>query len=134
MEESWFGVALSAKTYIQNVIPKVENLFGKVFKPIEKHMSEGCHSEMDDSPLCNEEDVAKYRFMICCCVWMINLGRFDISFAIFDMSRFNTLTREGHVKAAKIILSYLKTFAKGRIIVDTTYPDDSIYPIKDHPN
>ena len=42
--------------------------------------------------------------------------------------------REGHLKAVKRILSYLKTFPKGRIIVDTTYPDHSIYPIEDHPN
>jgi hypothetical protein len=36
--EAWknqgLGIALSAKTYIQNVIPKFEPLFGKDFKPI----------------------------------------------------------------------------------------------------
>ena len=42
--------------------------------------------------------------------------------------------REGHFKAVKIILAHLKTFPKGRIIVDTTYPDHSIYHIDDHPN
>jgi hypothetical protein len=35
--ESWknkgLGLALSAKTYIQNVIPKFEGLFGKEFMP-----------------------------------------------------------------------------------------------------
>ena len=38
------------------------------------------------------------------------------------------------MKAVKRILSYLKTFPKGRIIVDTTYPDHSVYPIEDHLN
>jgi hypothetical protein len=41
--ESWknqgLGLALSAKTYIQNVIPKFEGLFGKEFKPIKTPMS-----------------------------------------------------------------------------------------------
>jgi hypothetical protein len=34
-------LAISSKTYIQNVIPKFEGLFGKEFKPIKIPMSEG---------------------------------------------------------------------------------------------
>jgi hypothetical protein len=44
------------------------------------------------------------------------------------------LPREGHLKAVKRILSYLKTFPKERVIIDTSYPDDSVYPVKDHSN
>jgi hypothetical protein len=36
------------------------------------------------------------------------------------MSRFNMLPRKGHLKAVQRILSYLKTFPKGRVIVDTS--------------
>jgi hypothetical protein len=36
--------------------------------------------------------------------------------------------REGHLKAAKRILAYLKIFPKGRIIIDTIYPKHSTYP------
>jgi hypothetical protein len=43
--EAWknheLGLALSTKTYIQNVIPKFEGLFGKEFKAIKTRMSEG---------------------------------------------------------------------------------------------
>jgi hypothetical protein len=46
------GLALSAKTYIQNFITKFEGLFEKEFKPIKTPMSEGYHLEVDDSPLC----------------------------------------------------------------------------------
>jgi hypothetical protein len=56
------GLALSAKTYIQNVIPKFEGLLGKEFKAIKIIMSEGYHPEVDDSPLCTEDDTAKYIF------------------------------------------------------------------------
>jgi hypothetical protein len=31
-------------------------------------------------------------------------------------------------------LSYLKTFLKGRVIIDTSYPDHSVYPVEDHSN
>jgi hypothetical protein len=52
--EAWknqLGLALSAKTYIQNVIHKFEGLFGKEFNPIKTPMREGYHPELDDSPL-----------------------------------------------------------------------------------
>jgi hypothetical protein len=42
--------------------------------------------------------------------------------------------REGYLKAVKRILDYLKTFPKGRLIIDTSYPDHSVYPVEDHPN
>ena len=62
------------------------------------------------------------------------LGRFDIAYATSVMSMFNMLPREGNLKAVKRVLAYLKIFPKGRIIVDTTYPDHSIYPVEEHPN
>jgi hypothetical protein len=60
--EAWknqgLELAISAKTYIQNVIPKFEGLFGKEFKSIKILMSEGYHPEIDDSPLCTEDNSA----------------------------------------------------------------------------
>jgi hypothetical protein len=50
------------------------------------------------------------------------------------MIRFNMLPREGHLKAVKRILSYLKTFPKGRVIIDTSYPGHSMYHVEDHSN
>jgi hypothetical protein len=97
-------------------------------------MSEGCHPEIYDSPLCTEDDSAKYRSIIGFCIWIIVLGRFDIVYATSSMSRFNMLPREGHLKAIKRILFYLKTFPKWRAIIDTSYPDHSMYPVEDHSN
>jgi hypothetical protein len=118
MVESGIRISSSAKTYIQNIIPKFEGLFGKECKPIKTPMIEGYHPEIDDSPLCTEDDSAKYRSIIGFCIWIIVLGRFDIAYATSTMSRFNMLPREGHLKAVKRILSYLKTFQKGRVIID----------------
>jgi hypothetical protein len=68
--EAWknqaLGLAISAKTYIQNVIPKFEGLFGKEFKAIKTPMSEGYHPELDDSPIFTENDSAKYISIIGC--------------------------------------------------------------------
>jgi hypothetical protein len=95
--EAWknqgLGYGFSENTYIQNVIPKFEGLFGKELKPIKTPMSEerGYHPEVDDSPLCTEDDSAKYRSIIGFCIWIIVLGRFDIAYATSAMSRFNIL-------------------------------------------
>jgi hypothetical protein len=97
-------------------------------------MSEGYHPEVDNSPLCTEDDSARYRSIIGCCIWIIVLGRFDIAYATSAMSRFHMLPSEGQLKAVKRILSYLKTFPKGRVIIDTSYPDHSVYPVEDHSN
>jgi hypothetical protein len=52
--EAWknqrLRLALSIKTYIQNIILKFQGLFGKEFKPIKTPMSEGYHPEIDNSP------------------------------------------------------------------------------------
>jgi hypothetical protein len=128
------GLALSAKTYIHNVIPKFEDLFGKEFKAIKATMCEGYHPKIDDSPLCTGDDSAKYRSVLGCCIWIIVLGRFDMAYATSAMSNFDLLPREGNLKAVKRILSYLKTFPKGRVIIDTSYPENSVYPVEDHSN
>jgi hypothetical protein len=44
------------------------------------------------------------------------------------------LPREGHLTAVKRILSYLKIFPKGRLIIDTSYPDHSVYHVEYHSN
>jgi hypothetical protein len=44
------------------------------------------------------------------------------------------LPREGHLKALKRTLSYLKTFPKGKVIIDTSYTEHSVYPVEDHSN
>jgi hypothetical protein len=73
------------------VIQKFEGLFGKEFKPIKTPMSEGYHPEVDDSPLCTEDDSAKYRSIVGSCIWMIVSVGFDTAYATSDMSRFDTL-------------------------------------------
>jgi hypothetical protein len=92
------------------------------------------HPEVDKSPLCTEDDFDKYRLMIGYCIWIIVLGRFDTAYATSAMSRFNILPRKRHLQVVKRILSYLKTFSKGRVIIDTSYPDYFMYSVEDHSN
>jgi hypothetical protein len=61
-------------------------------------------------------------------------GRFDISYATSAMRRFNMTPREGHLKAVKRILAYMRKFPKRRVIIDTLYLNHSEYPLEDHYN
>jgi hypothetical protein len=84
---------------------KFESLFGKVFKPIKASMNTGYHSRIDDSPLSNEEDSAKYRSIIGSYIWITITGRFDIVYAISAIIRYNMLPRVRYLKGVKRILS-----------------------------
>jgi hypothetical protein len=90
--ESWknqgLGLALSVKTFIQNVVLKFDGLFGKDFKPIKRPMSEGYHPGVDDSPLCTEYDSTKYKSIIGRCIWIVVLGKFDFNICIFCHAQF----------------------------------------------
>jgi hypothetical protein len=57
--------------------------------------------EVDDSSLCTEDDSAKYRSIVGCCIWIIVLDIFDTAYATSAMSRFNMLPRDVHLKAVK---------------------------------
>jgi hypothetical protein len=61
-------------------------------------------------------------------------GRFDIAYATSAIRRFNLAPREGHLKAVKSILACLKTFPKGRVIVNISFPNHSEYLVDDLPN
>jgi hypothetical protein len=97
-------------------------------------MSEGYHPEIDHSPLCTEDDSVKYRSIIGYCICIIISGRFNIAYATSAMSRFNMLPREGHLKAVNSVLSHLKTYPEGRVMIDASNLDHSVFPVEYHSN
>ena len=86
-------------------------------------MASEYHPDVEDSPLLSNEDAAKFRSIIGSMNWLITLGSFDVYYATNSLSRFSMAPREEHLKAAFRILSYVKTFPKGRILFDTKYPN-----------
>jgi hypothetical protein len=76
MEESEIGIRLFCKDIRLKFHFNIRKPFWIVF--FKTPMSEGYHPEVDDSPLCTENDSAKYRSISGCCIWIIVLGRFDI--------------------------------------------------------
>ena len=126
--------AFSAKTYITNCMEQLEKMMGKEFALQNSPMSEAAHLELDDSPLLNETDHAKFRSLIGCANWLVTLGRFDVAYAVNAYSRFTMQPRQGHMDGIIRVFGYLKKFKKGKIIIDPSYPDHSCFDVADYDN
>ena len=103
------------------MIPKFEGLLNTEFKSLKTPMPQDYHPETNNTPLLSDKDTSIYRSIIGSLNWLITLGRFDVHYATNSLSRFNMAPREGHLKAATKILSYVKTRPKGRIVFDVSY-------------
>ena len=136
LDDTWkednVSTALSAQTYIENVVKKYEALTGKPFKEYKAPMDSKYHPETDDTPLLDPMRASIYRGYIGSGNWMITLGRFDIHFAINTLSRYSGAPREGHMEAVRRVFGYLKKFNKGRIIIDDSYPEVKAPPMEEN--
>lgn len=133
ISEHWskqgISTGLSAKTYIENVVKKLEQMMdSRPFPKAKSPMMEDAHPELDESPLLDPDRASKYRALIGSANWVVTLGRFDDAYATNTLARFSMAPREGHLEMARRLFGYLKTFSKGRIIIDSRYRDWSKFP------
>jgi hypothetical protein len=128
------SLALSARTYIKNVVERFETVFGTELRMHKTPMSDQYHPETDDTPLIDDRGASIYRGLIGSANWAVTLGRFDIQYATQMMSRFSMAPREGHLEAMKRVFGYLKKFPKGKIVVDPSYRDHSAFEISSYQN
>ena len=134
-EKQGVKTALSAKTYIKNVVKKNAEMCGvQDFKSHKSPMAKEYHPEEDNTPLLDNIGISKYRSLIGTGNWIITLGRFDVFYAINTLSRYSATPQEGHLKAMMRVFGYLDAFPNGRIIIDPTYYDRSKYPPTRHEN
>ncbi len=75
------------------------------------------HPEIDESELCNNEEIAQYLTMVGQLQWLITLGRFDIFSAVITLSRFRAAPRAGHLSRLKRIFGYVHDSKDGAIRV-----------------
>ena len=71
--------------------------FLNVKSPLEKND----HPDLDNTKLCDEEQIAKYMCMIGHVQWAITLGRYDILAHVMSMSRFRLAPKVGHLERMK---------------------------------
>ena len=105
----------SAKTYIENLIPKLEKIYSTTLRNYGSPMEPEDHPELDESPFLTGERIAQYQMLIGCGQWAVTLGRFDIQYTVNTMARYGMHPREGHEKRMLRMFGYLKFRPKLRI-------------------
>jgi hypothetical protein len=115
-----FSLALSAHTYVKNVVERFETVFEAELRLQKTPMSEQYHPECDDTPFLDNRGAAIYQGLIGSANWVVTLGCFDIQYATQMMSHFNMALPQGHLDAMKQVFGCLKKFQKGKIVVDSS--------------
>ena len=75
--------------YINKILESYKEMFANEnFINAKSPLEKNDHPELDNSELCNEEQVTKCMCMIGQLQWAITLGRYDILAQVMSMSRF----------------------------------------------
>jgi hypothetical protein len=123
---------MSAKTYIKNVIERIETLLECTLKNYGSPMDTGDHPELDESDLLGPPNIQIYQMLIGCAQWAVTIGRFDIQYATNTLARYASMPREGHLKRCYRLFGYLKHNPKGRLLFDPNNPDLSKFEFQLH--
>jgi hypothetical protein len=124
----------SAQRYIEKMTDSYGNMFPgeKLNTKLKSAIPKNDHPELDDSPLLNEADTAKYLSMIGALHWVVSLGRFDVHTATVSLAKFRVAPRQGHLERAKGVYGYLAGNKDGAIRVRTGEPDYSDLPDQEY--
>ena len=91
-------------------------------KKYQTPMDPDYHPELDDSAFLEPDQISQYKPMLGSVNWVLTLGRFDIAYALNTMSRYSMAPREGHFKAMKRVIGYLRAKPNGQLLVDVSEP------------
>ena len=101
-------IALSAETYIINIVDKLAKMVGVEEFPKLRYntpMADEYHSELNQSELCSPLEASKYRSLIGSANWIVALGRFDIAVVTSTLARYTSMPRVGLIKQHKGFLA-----------------------------
>ena len=98
------------KKYIAKMVETYERMFKEKPKFYNAPLEKGDHPELDESPLCEPDQVTEYMSIMGQLQWLISLGRFDVSSAVSGLSTFRSAPRVGHLNRAKRVVGYVAKF------------------------
>ena len=117
---------LGSFTYVKEAIAKLKNLIkqeGLTVDP-KRVRKNPIHSdvqlELFEGPLCSDSEHTLYMQLIGIYLWLVQIGRCDIGYAVSSLSRFSALPRKEHLEMATELLYYLKRFPDKRILIDAS--------------
>ena len=110
---------MGSYTYIKECLSKVCALLKvTTFRKEKLPCSPSDHSELDSSTLLNEAQHRLYHHLVGMIEWAVQIGRFDICYALTSLNQFSAAPREGQLTRLIKIFGYLQTVpAKVKSIV-----------------
>eukprot|EP00560_Eucampia_antarctica_P002221 CAMPEP_0197842168 /NCGR_PEP_ID=MMETSP1437-20131217/46591_1 /TAXON_ID=49252 ORGANISM="Eucampia antarctica, Strain CCMP1452" /NCGR_SAMPLE_ID=MMETSP1437 /ASSEMBLY_ACC=CAM_ASM_001096 /LENGTH=142 /DNA_ID=CAMNT_0043452017 /DNA_START=162 /DNA_END=590 /DNA_ORIENTATION=- len=72
--------------------------------------------ELDNNPMCDDQQIKYYQNLIGILRWVVEIGRIDILFEVSLLSRFQP--RIGHLQQALNVFNYLKNYVRSHIVFD----------------
>ena len=129
-----YGTLVAQPTrYINKILESYKKMFpNENFINAKSPLEKNNHPELDNSELCNEEQIAKYMCMIGQLQWAITLGRYDILAQVMSMSRFRLAPKIGHLERMKRLYRYLVKTKHFVIRYRTKEPDYSHLPKQEY--
>ena len=132
-KEYW---SMGANSYVKEALRIVSDRLEKdglyfSSKPRQPFSKKDYRSELDTSPLANDEQVTYFQNLIGILRWTIELGRVDILYEVSQLSKHLAEPRVGHLHQAIHIFSYLKAHDRSWIVFDDRTieiiePDDKV--------
>lgn len=117
--KSW---TIGCSTYIQECVRKIEAdpYYGGILIEHKTPIPDKVHPEIDESDLLDDTGTNKFQVLIGMAQWALTIGRFDISYAVSSLSRFNTNPRQNHLILALHLFGYLKRFPNRHTVIDSS--------------
>ena len=105
LDDTWkddnVSLALSACTYVMNMVEHFECIFGTELHLQKTPMSNEYHPKTNDSPLLDARGGSIYHGLIGSANWAIMLGCFDVQYATQVLLHYSMAPREGHLSTMK---------------------------------
>jgi hypothetical protein len=118
----------SPRKYIDKILAQYQVWYNELPRTYMSPLEPNDHPELDESKLCDSDDITRYQSMIGALQWLISLGKFDIYTSVMTMSRFRVAPREGHIARLKRIYGYVRQSKDSPIRYRTEEPDYSQLP------
>ena len=117
--------------YINKILDSYKKILEN-FINVKSSLEKNEHPDLDNSELCNEEQITKYMCMIGQLQWAITLGQYDILAQVMPMSRFRLAPKIGHLERMERLYGNLAKTKHYAIRYRTKEPDYSHLPKQEH--
>jgi len=118
IEQKDGSTILSSEKYLSNVLPSVQKVHGEL-RQYDTPMMQSDKPEQDESPFLTERTHRQFQSLIGIGQWLVQIGRWDIAFALCSLSRFSAAPREGHLDRLLRVFGYLKKHPGFKLVIDS---------------